>query len=60
MAQRPVTLADIVRGHVSPEIEGFDRLYLQRLGTGPADIGPDRRVAALARVPDRLARGAGP
>jgi hypothetical protein len=27
MAQRPVTLADIVRGHVSPEIEGFDRLY---------------------------------
>ena len=28
MAQRPVTLADIVRGHVSLEIEGFDRLYL--------------------------------
>jgi hypothetical protein len=27
MAQRPVTLADIVRGHVSLEIEGFDRLY---------------------------------
>ena len=28
MAQRPVTLADIVRGHVSLEIEGFDRLGL--------------------------------
>ena len=27
MVQRPVTLADIVRGHVSLEIEGFDRLY---------------------------------
>jgi hypothetical protein len=27
MAQRPVTLADIVRGHVSLEIEAFDRLY---------------------------------
>jgi hypothetical protein len=27
MTQRPVTLADIVRGHVSLEIEGFDRLY---------------------------------
>ena len=27
MAQRPVTLADIIRGHVSLEIEGFDRLY---------------------------------
>src|SRR5438105_10031656 len=27
MAQRPVTLADIVRGHVSLEVEGFDRLY---------------------------------
>jgi hypothetical protein len=28
MAQRPVTLADIVAGHVSLEIEGFDRIYL--------------------------------
>jgi len=27
MAQRPVTLTDIVSGHVSLEIEGFDRLY---------------------------------
>src|SRR5690349_23115006 len=27
MAQRPVTLADIISGHVSLEIEGFDRLY---------------------------------
>jgi hypothetical protein len=27
MAQRPVTLADIVSGHVSLEIDGFDRLY---------------------------------
>jgi len=28
VARRPVTLADIVAGHVSLEIEGFDRLYL--------------------------------
>ena len=28
MAQRPVTLTDIVAGHVSLEIEGFDRIYL--------------------------------
>ena len=28
MVQRPVTLTDIVSGHVSLEIEGFDRLYL--------------------------------
>src|SRR3974390_3027508 len=34
MAQRPVTLADIVRGHVSLEIEGFDRLYFN--GWAPA------------------------
>jgi hypothetical protein len=28
MAKRPVTLRDIVAGHVSLEIEGFDRIYL--------------------------------
>jgi hypothetical protein len=28
MAKRPVTLTDIVAGHVSLEIEGFDRIYL--------------------------------
>ena len=28
MVQRPVTLTDIVAGHVSLEIEGFDRIYL--------------------------------
>jgi hypothetical protein len=28
MAKRPVTLKDIVAGHVSLEIEGFDRVYL--------------------------------
>lgn len=28
MAKRPVTLKDIVAGHVSLEIEGFDRIYL--------------------------------
>ena len=28
MAQRPVTLTDIVAGHVSLDIEGFDRIYL--------------------------------
>ena len=59
MAQRPVTLTDIIRGHVSLEIEGFDRLYFNGWVL-PADVGSDRRVAALARVSDRLARGAGP
>ena len=28
MAKRPVTLSDVVAGHVSLEIEGFDRIYL--------------------------------
>jgi hypothetical protein len=28
MSQRPVTLTDIVAGHVSLDIEGFDRIYL--------------------------------
>jgi hypothetical protein len=28
MAQRPVTLADMVTGHVSLAIDGFDRIYL--------------------------------
>ena len=28
MANRPVTLADIVAGHVSLAIDGFDRIYL--------------------------------
>lgn len=27
MAQRPVTLTDIVSGHLNLETEGFDRLY---------------------------------
>ena len=52
-------MTDIVSGHVSLEIEGFDRLYLNRLGAGAADIGSDRRVAALAGIPDRLTRCAG-
>ena len=28
MSQRPVTLTDIVAGHVSLAIDGFDRIYL--------------------------------
>ncbi len=28
MSQRPVTLTDIVAGHVSLDIERFDRIYL--------------------------------
>ncbi len=28
MSQRPVTLADVVAGHVSLAIDGFDRIYL--------------------------------
>ncbi len=43
MVQRPVTLADIVRGHVSLEIEGFDRLYFNGWVPAPGrgTIRPD-------------------
>ena len=71
MAQRPVTLTDIVRGHVSLEIEGFDRLYfngwvaaLQTSGqvvggcTGGASRSPRRRRwAATARRSARRCAG---
>jgi hypothetical protein len=52
MAQRPVTLADIVRGHVSLEIEGFDRLYFNgwvpalRWMRSPRASGQSRRFPA--------------
>ena len=60
MAQRPVTLADIVRGHVSLEIEGFDRLYFN--GWVPA-LQTSGQVAGWLHwrgFPIALARGAGP
>jgi hypothetical protein len=59
MAQRPVTLTDIFSRHVSLEIEGFDRFYFNGWVPALTMTGPGRRVAALARVPDRLAPGAG-
>ena len=39
MAQRPVTLADIVAGHVSLEIEAFDRIYLNGYVRGMQSSG---------------------
>ena len=45
MAQRPVTLADIVAGHVSLEIEGFDRIYLN--GYVPAMQAPGQVASFL-------------
>ncbi len=46
MAQRPVTLADIVRGHVSLEIEGFDRLYFNVILSFRVSRGCDLRRLA--------------
>jgi hypothetical protein len=46
MAQRPVTLTDIVSGHVSLEIEGFDRLYFN--GWVPALQTSGQIAGALA------------
>ena len=46
MAQRPVTLADIVRGHVSLEIEGFDRLYFNVILSFRVSRGRDLRRLA--------------
>ena len=39
MAQRPVTLKDIVAGHVSLDIEAFDRIYLSLLFNLPGLFG---------------------
>ena len=46
MAQRPVTLANIVRGHVSLEIEGFDRLYFNVILSFRVSRGCDLRRLA--------------
>ena len=46
MAQRPVALADIVRGHVSLEIEGFDRLYFNVILSFRVSRGCDLRRLA--------------
>jgi hypothetical protein len=43
MAQRPVTLTDIVAGHVSLEIEGFDRIYLNVILSFRVSRGCDLR-----------------
>jgi hypothetical protein len=59
MSRRPVTLAEVVAGHVSLAIDGFRPDLPERLGSGPADVRADRRVARLARVPDRVPGGAG-
>ena len=59
MAQRPVTLTDIVAGHVSLEIEGFDRIYLNGYVPALQLGGQLAGFLELARVPDRVAGGAG-
>jgi hypothetical protein len=46
MAQRPVTLTDIVAGHVSLEIEGFDRIYLNVILSFRVSRGCDLRRLA--------------
>jgi len=53
MAQRPVTLADIVRGHVSLEIEGFDRLYFNVI----LSLRVSRRCDLRRPVVDSVADG---
>jgi hypothetical protein len=64
MVQRPVTLTDIVAGHVSLEIEGFDRIYLNgyvpalQLGRAAGGVPRDRPpVTGRSRLlPDSGAR----
>ncbi len=55
MAQRPVTLTDIVRGHVSLEIEGFDRLYLNVISSFRVSQGCDLRLLVMDSVVDGTA-----
>ncbi len=55
MAQRPVTLADIVSGHVSLEIEGFDRLYLNFILSFRVSQGCDLRRPVVNNVVDGTA-----
>ena len=66
MAQRPVTLADITRGHVSLEIEGFDRLYFNVILSFRVSQGCDLRhrvedgvLDAMTAVWSGLFQGAG-
>jgi hypothetical protein len=65
MSQRPVTLTDIVAGHVSLDIEGFDRIYLngwvpalQTSGQVAGWLGwrgfPIASPAALGRISQRF------
>ena len=46
MSQRPVTLTDIVAGHVSLDIEGFDRIYLNVILSFRVSRGCDLRRLA--------------
>jgi len=55
MAQRPVTLADITRGHVSLEIEGFDRLYFNVILSFRVSQGCDLRRPVVDSVVDGTA-----
>jgi hypothetical protein len=48
MAQRPVTRADIIAWHVSLEIEGFDRIYLN--GWVPALVPEHQQLSILHPV----------
>jgi hypothetical protein len=55
MAKRPVTLKDIVAGHVSLEIEGFDRLYLNVILSFRVGQGFDLRRPVVNSVVDGTA-----
>ena len=52
MAQRPVTLTDIIAGHVSLEIEGFDRFYLNVILSLRVSRSCDLRRSVVDSVAD--------
>ena len=59
MSQRPVTLTDIVAGHVSLAIDGFDRIYLNGWVPALQTSGQVDGWLGWRGVPDRVPGGAG-
>ena len=55
MSQRPVTLTDIVAGHVSLNIEGFDCTYLNVILSFRVSQGCDLRLLVVDSVVDGTA-----
>ena len=55
MSQRPVTLTDIVAGHVSLNIEGFDCTYLNVISSFRVSQGCDLRLLVVDSVVDGTA-----